>query len=177
MKMSWNVWRHNINSGLIEIWNIFEHYNFNKDTIRDLRDFNDKEEFSRHLQSNLMYYFWCKSEYEIILSPWCRGSKDEDKKIDIYMQVMANWNKFVDYVWSFKENSRWVWVFNRPYNNPNYPNGAFETGWECSRCGTGAAIGVHTEKFNAECEEDYKIMHDERTKYCGNCGSLMTEGD
>ena len=102
MKMSWNVWRHNINSGLIEIWNIFEHYNFNKDTIRDLRDFNDKEEFSRHLQSNLMYYFWCKSEYEIILSPWCRGSKDEDKKIDINMQVMANWNKFVDYIWSFK---------------------------------------------------------------------------
>ena len=49
-----------------------------------------------------MYYFWCKSEYEIILSPWCRSSKDEDKKIDIYTQVMANWNKFVDYVWSFK---------------------------------------------------------------------------
>ena len=28
--------------------------------------------------------------------------KDKDKKIDIYTQVMVNWNRFVDYVWSFK---------------------------------------------------------------------------
>ena len=100
--MAWNVWRHNINNGLMEMWNIFEHYNFNKDTIRDLRNFDDKKEFSRHLQSNLMYYFWSKSEYEIILSPWCQGPNDKEKKIDIYMQIMANWIRFVDYVWSFK---------------------------------------------------------------------------
>ena len=98
--MNWNVWRHNINSGLIEIWNIFEHYNFSKDTIRDLRDFNDKKEFSRQLQSNLMYYFWCKSEYEIILGPW-NGVADE-RKIDIYQQIMLNKEQFLDYVWSFK---------------------------------------------------------------------------
>lgn len=100
--MAWNVWRYNINSGLMEMWNIFEHYNFNKDVVRDLRDFNNKEEFSRHLQSNLMYYFWGKSEYEIILSPCCQSPNNKEKKIDIYMQIMANWARFVDYVWSFK---------------------------------------------------------------------------
>lgn len=101
--MVWNVWRHNINNGLMETWNVFEHYNFNKDTIRDLRDFDDKEEFSRHLQSNLMYYFWCKSEYEIIIAPWCGTPDTKEKKIDIYMQIMVNWIRFVDYVWSFKK--------------------------------------------------------------------------
>lgn len=100
--MVWNVWRHNVNNGLIEMWNIFEHYNFDKDATHDLRDFNNKEEFSRHLQSHLMYYFWGKSEYEIILSPWCQSPNNKEKKIDIYMQIMANWIRFVDYVWSFK---------------------------------------------------------------------------
>lgn len=175
MKMSWNVWRHDHNKRKIISWNIFEHYNFYKDVIRDLRDFDNKEEFARALNSNLLYYFWCKSEYEIILGPW-NGVADE-RKIDIYQQIMLNKELFLDYVWSFKENSHWVWVFNRPYNSPNYPNGAFETGWECSRCGTGAAIGIHTEKISAECEESYKDMNDERTKYCGNCGSLMMKGD
>ena len=47
-----------------------------------------------------MYYMWSKSEYEIIVSPWV--GRAEDIKIDVYSQVHMNWDRFVDYVWSFR---------------------------------------------------------------------------
>lgn len=102
--MKWMVWRHDHNKQKIINWNIFEHYNFNKDVIRDLRDYDDKEEFARILNSNLLYYFWSKSEYEIILGPWCGSA--EERKIDIYQQIMLNKEQFIDYVWSFKKGEQ-----------------------------------------------------------------------
>ena len=102
MKFVWNVWRHNINSGLMEMWNIFEHYNFNKDVESALIEYDSKEGFTRYVQTSLMYYFWAKSEYEIVLSPWC-GKNAKEKLVDIYEQVMANWPHFIEYLWSFKK--------------------------------------------------------------------------
>lgn len=45
-----------------------------------------------------MYYFWSKTEWEVIVSPWV--GKGGDEKIDVYDQLKLNWDKFVDYVWS-----------------------------------------------------------------------------
>jgi len=52
------------------------------------------------LKRYLMYYMWSKCEYEIILSPWT--GRADDIKIDVYDQIMMNFNSFVDYCWSFK---------------------------------------------------------------------------
>lgn len=46
----------------------------------------------------MKYYFWSKCEWEIIICPWV--GKADDIKIDVYDQLMLNWDKFVDYVWS-----------------------------------------------------------------------------
>lgn len=62
----------------------------------------NKEDFSEKLKREIMYYFWSKCEYEIILSPWT--GRADDIKIDIYDQIMMNFGRFVDYCWSFKEN-------------------------------------------------------------------------
>lgn len=51
-----------------------------------------------------MYYMWSKCEYEIILSPWT--GRADDIKIDVYDQIMMNFDKFVDYVWSFKNKNK-----------------------------------------------------------------------
>ena len=50
-----------------------------------------------------MYYFWGRSEYEVVIYPWCGGGEKESKKIDVYTQIMMNWDKFVEYVWGFKK--------------------------------------------------------------------------
>lgn len=98
--MEWNVFYHDINAHKIRTLNIFDHARFNRDVLKYLEECKDKDEFAQKLKSELMYNFWCKSEYEIIISPWCGGGNTKDIKVDIYTQVMNNWNVFVDYVWN-----------------------------------------------------------------------------
>lgn len=59
----------------------------------------DKEEFAQKLRSELMYNFWSKFEYEIIIGPWGSFQDTREIKVDIYDQVMINWDRFLDYVW------------------------------------------------------------------------------
>ena len=104
--MEWNVFIYNSNKRKIESFNIFDHRKFNEDVQKSLKKFKDKNEFIKILKSDLMYYFWSKYEWEIILAPWCGKNIEEDAiKIDVYEQVMNNWNIFVDYVWSNKIKS------------------------------------------------------------------------
>ena len=107
MSLKWNVFYYNINKHEIATFNIFDHYKFNEDVLKSLKKFKDTDEFAEQLRRDLMYYFWCKSEYEVIISPWCgRRSDDEDIKVDIYTQVMNNWDVFLDYIWNSKKRRK-----------------------------------------------------------------------
>lgn len=99
--MTWNVFYHNCNTDKIESFNIFKHGRFREDVQKNLKIHTDKDEFAKALKSDLQYYFWSKAEYEIIISALVGGKAET--KIDIYQQVMLNLDRFVDYVWSFKE--------------------------------------------------------------------------
>ena len=101
--MKWNVFYHNMTTRKIVQFNIFDHSRFCRNVQELLKDFDDKEEFAKQLKSELMYNFWCKSEYEVIISPWCFDYDKSNIKVDIYSQVMLNWEIFVDYVWGFKD--------------------------------------------------------------------------
>ena len=101
--MEWNVYYHDINAQKIIQWNIFKHGSFYKEVDDLLKSELDKEEFIERLRKSLMYYFWSKCEYEILVSPWV--GRAGDIKIDIYDQIMMNFDRFVDYVWSFKKFS------------------------------------------------------------------------
>ena len=100
--MEWNVFYHDSNRQEIITWNIFEHCSFDDNVNKLLSKCKDKDEFEEKLKNELMYYFWCKSEYEILMHPWIGSKNDKAIKVDIYTQVRNNWNIFVDYVWSFK---------------------------------------------------------------------------
>ena len=104
-KMEWNVFYHDINHRQIQIWNIFEHGRFRSNVEKHLKECKSKEEFAEKLRSELLYNFWCKSEYEVLISPWVGVNRCEEIKVDIFSQVMLNKNVFVDYCWSFKEVS------------------------------------------------------------------------
>lgn len=103
--MEWNVYYYNINRKVIETYNIFNHSAF-KTGVLSLCDNKKthnmpKFNFEESLHSLLRYYFWAKSEWEILLTPWI--GENLTKKIDVYNQVRLNWNTFVDYCW----NERW----------------------------------------------------------------------
>ena len=102
--MKWNVYYYNSNRERIETYNIFNHYGFVKYVIEPLKKIKNKDDFALKLKSELMYYFWSKAEWEIIISPWPNKVKDKDElKIDVFDQVMLNWEAFVDYCWSNKK--------------------------------------------------------------------------
>ena len=57
------------------------HGSFKKEVDVLLKEKIDKDDFSEKLKREMMYYFWSKCEYEIILSPWT--GRADNIKIDI----------------------------------------------------------------------------------------------
>ena len=144
-KLTWNVYHHDFNSDKIEVYNIFRHGTFNTMLYEIKRKYKailktldwssertsnkaltkwKEETFEPSLDNALRYCFWCKSEYEIILTSWppyIKPSEIDDlnkerelnpdhrvyipdltceEKVDIYSQVRLNWPLFVEYVWN-----------------------------------------------------------------------------
>lgn len=101
-KLEWNVYYRTIGLEEIRTMNIFEHYGFMNAVKKSLKETDTKEKFTRDLRCSLGYYFCGKCEWEIYLSADYELRENSLKKIDIYQQVILNFDKFVDYVWSFK---------------------------------------------------------------------------
>jgi hypothetical protein len=130
--MEWYVYRHDFNKRTIEKWNIFKHGRFTEDVKKLLEDDITKEEFTEELKHKLRYYFWSKCEYETIITSWpcyidqtelnrlnsdyeesaakyghypykISVAPDVGEKVDIYSQVMMNFDVFVDYVYGYKK--------------------------------------------------------------------------
>ena len=149
--LCWNVYISNFNNREIETFNIFDHCSFYEACLKAKKKFKeDKEGFAEEVRRNLMYYFWSKCEWEIILDHWPDGEwgelrtsmtvreladmygnagKKNDswrfsenvidrnvvlkvypewirfkcKKIDVYEQVMNNWQIFIDYLWDHRK--------------------------------------------------------------------------
>lgn len=102
INIEWYVYYHDSNKQKIIKWNIFNHGSFKKEIDVLLKEKIDKDDFSEKLQREVMYYFRSKCEYEIILSPWT--GRADDIKIDVYNQIMMNFDRFVDYCWNERRN-------------------------------------------------------------------------
>ena len=98
--MVWNVYIENFNRSKIESYNIFKHYGFLTDVKKAYKKYkNNFKAFSDEVKRALMYFFWSKCEWEIILSDWPHHDSFHDEKVDVYDQVMLNWDIFIKYVW------------------------------------------------------------------------------
>lgn len=97
MNLEWYVYYYDINSGQLKTLNIFNHRGF-KNAIEEIfKKYYSIEEFKKAVKSELMYYFWSKAEWEIIISDWF--GKQVEKKIDVYDQVMLNWDRFIEWLY------------------------------------------------------------------------------
>lgn len=109
-QLVWNVYMENFSKKEIVAYNVFRHCSFLDDCREIARNYNnDFELFETSVDRSLIYYFWSKCEYEIVLSCWPpkKDIKDfDDKKISIYDQIKLNWDHFIKYLW---ENRRNLW--------------------------------------------------------------------
>ena len=100
-QLIWNVLRFNQTTRQMEVYNIFNHGYFYNDLLKLKKDFkkDPKLDLKEEIRKLLLYYFWCKAEWEIVISPWCgEHNKSNSIKIDVYNQVMYNFDRFCDYV-------------------------------------------------------------------------------
>ena len=99
--LEWNVYIENINKREIEVYNIFKYGKLEKEFKNLKKKYKDnREKFEEEIKHQLMYRFWSKCEWEIILSDWPSSNRFNDKKIDVYGQIELNWDRFIDYIWN-----------------------------------------------------------------------------
>lgn len=106
--MNWNVKCYDINSNAIEDTNIFNHAAFKEYVHKyylKYKKANDFDTFAVKVKSELMYRFWSKAEYElvvqkqndrIILKPWCGCRNPEEVAVDVTEDKDFDWNTFAD---------------------------------------------------------------------------------
>lgn len=126
-KLCWNVLVENWNEKKIENYNIFNHYGFCASLLKAKKMYkNDFEKFSKEVKGWLMYYYWSKSEWEVIVTTWPAHITTEQldeliaekekvgenkryryttdlclsKKIDVFDQINQNWDVFINYLYS-----------------------------------------------------------------------------
>ena len=106
-QLVWYVYVGDFNSGRIERHNVFDHVRVMDDLKKAARKYRDSERelFDEELRRDLMYYYWSKCEWEVVVDHWPPASehvsdKYRPEKVDVYEQVMMNWHVFEPYVWS-----------------------------------------------------------------------------
>lgn len=101
--LHWYVYVEDWNAKEIRKYDIFGGGYFEDELIKIRKKIGDnREEFADQLRRELMYHYWSKCEWEIILTSWPPDTtgRFKDKKIDVYDQIQMNWDVFVEYVWA-----------------------------------------------------------------------------
>ena len=96
-KLEWYVIIYDFNKKELEDFNIFNSTKFSEG-IKDILE-NDNytsfEDFCEKLDKELMYTFWSKAEYEVIISDMFDTI---ERKIDVYRQVKSNIEVLAEYI-------------------------------------------------------------------------------
>lgn len=102
--LEWNVYVSDFNAKNIKTHNLFNHGGLVEDLKKNLKkNKDDREAFEAQLRRDLMYWYWSKCEWEIILSHWPPRNCADDLKIDVFDQVWLNKQRFLDYVWENRQ--------------------------------------------------------------------------
>lgn len=125
-ELVWNVIVENNNK--IEVYNILSHRALVNKIKESREQYKIFREFAESIRSTLMYLTWSKCEWEIIVTSWPTFVENKEldrmikereehkekwgkstvrsgvnlsveKKVDVFTQVMLNWDAFIDYVW------------------------------------------------------------------------------
>lgn len=133
-ELKWNVICE-VNHKIKEVNVLNACWPFSIDLIKIKKECKDNfEEFSKAVESSLLYYYWGRCEWEVVICEWpAKTFKNEKEiqeyakeieekkkrnewpvidigypepalKIDVYSQVMMNFNIFINYLWTNKRH-------------------------------------------------------------------------
>lgn len=129
-KLVWNVFIENFNGKRIEVCNLFEYcWPFLESLVKIKKQFGkDFNKFANEVRQALQHEYWSRSQHETIITSWPPYIDEEELdrlikeredrlakggvfykehvntevayKIDVYTQVMMNWDRFIEYLWT-----------------------------------------------------------------------------
>lgn len=112
MALEWNVWVGWWNKP-IEKHNIFDHHGVMEDLREAYKKYkDDPAQFEERVRRTLMYHYWSKCEWEVVVSHWppdiehIERYEKLSRKLDVWAQVSVNWRHFMDYLWEHREELR-----------------------------------------------------------------------
>lgn len=95
--LQWNVFLPSRNGEEISPYNIFDHSGFRRDIRKTAKTVFEHDAFVESVRRDLMYYFWTKCEYEIVICPFGSAPENTRKKVDVFTQVWNNKDAFIWY--------------------------------------------------------------------------------
>lgn len=115
-KLEWYVWVEDVNTKTITTRNMLSENSWTIVFIKDCLK-RKKPILASEIQRDLMYHYWSKAEFEIMVYSLFRYSTS--RKIDWYMQIALNFEPFLQYLEKNLnieiirdkelEDSSWMW--------------------------------------------------------------------
>lgn len=104
--MKWMACYYSINRDEIKKFNIFDHRRFRENVLKLIKKSSKKEDFKENLRKEVLYYFWSKCEWELVievtennhifLKPWCGCLEPDKVKVDVTDDKSFDWKGFVE---------------------------------------------------------------------------------
>lgn len=96
-KLEWFAIMEDFNKNKLQYFNVL--LGIGDKEIKNLKKLTTYNDVKQELRSYLMYHYWCKSEYEVIVrSLHHRPDRDNEFKIDIWYQLEPNLDRITEYV-------------------------------------------------------------------------------
>lgn len=112
----WNVYRFSLAGDKVVVYNIFNHLGFADGMQKIIKKKYDRSAFANEVKSELIYHFCGKYQHEITISKTANDEPNDeneilvshyprysdskyDMRIDVYEQVMLNFDAFIDYIY------------------------------------------------------------------------------
>ena len=95
-KLEWNAFYYDTNTKEIKTFNVIR-----DDLIAKVKKAKKKDEDIKDvIKTNLMSHYWCKSEYEVVITDlFHAGDKTlRAMKIDVWWQLEMNLDRIVEYI-------------------------------------------------------------------------------
>lgn len=68
IKLVWSAYNYRSFGQGLRVFNIFDHYSFMESVRKLLKKPMSKEEFSELLRREVLYYYWSKAEWELVIT-------------------------------------------------------------------------------------------------------------
>lgn len=100
VNLEWKVLRHDSSSNEIKEYNVFRSdfiVKLHKEVLK--KNVTNYEQLKEFINKDFMYYYWSKSECEILVGGLLIKDMEKDlTKIDIYTQLKMNLDRITEYV-------------------------------------------------------------------------------